>query len=46
VELGESGRVVMKMAAQVEERKLTNHRGRKPAYCADVGRGLAREQQK
>lgn len=43
VERGLSGRAVLELADQVHLDKLTGRPGRRAAFLADVGRGLARE---
>ena len=44
VERGYSGGAVLQLAGQVDEGKLAGKQGRRAAFFADVGRGLAREQ--
>jgi transcriptional regulator with XRE-family HTH domain len=43
VERGHSGGAVLELAAHVREEKLSSKRGRRAAFLADVGRGMARE---
>jgi transcriptional regulator with XRE-family HTH domain len=43
VERGESGSAVLELAEPVQLDKLSGKRGRRAAFLADVGRGLARE---
>ena len=43
VERGYSGGAVLQLAGQVDEGKLAGKQGRRAAFFADVGRGLARE---
>jgi len=43
VERGHSGTGVLELAACVHEEKLSGKRGRRAAFLADVGRGMARE---
>jgi hypothetical protein len=43
VERGESGGAVLELAEHVHLDKLSGKRGRRAAFLADVGRGLARE---
>ena len=45
VERGYSGTAVLRLAEKVDESKLAGRQGRRAAFLADVGRGLAREPQ-
>lgn len=45
VERGYSGTAVLRLADKVDESKLVGRQGRRAAFLADVGRGLAREPQ-
>jgi transcriptional regulator with XRE-family HTH domain len=43
VERGHSGGEILELASHVHEDKLSGRRGRRAAFLADIGRGLARE---